>query len=67
VLIQRNTINEKIRYIKMLEKNLEEMKNKIVVQDDESFKSHKTELNKLETLLNEKVEQLAAEFEGLKK
>lgn len=34
ILIQRNNVNEKIRYIKMLEKNLEEMRNKIVMQDD---------------------------------
>lgn len=47
ILIQRNSVNEKIRYIKMLEKNLEDMKTKIVVQDDESDKKHKTAISKL--------------------
>jgi hypothetical protein len=34
VLVQRNDINEKIRYTKLLEKNLEEMKRKLILQDD---------------------------------
>ena len=35
VLVQRNDINEKIRYTKLLEKNLEDMKRKLVLQDDD--------------------------------
>ena len=31
ILIQRNQVNEKIRYIKLLEKNLEDMKSRIVM------------------------------------
>ena len=52
ILIQRNNVNEKVRYIKMLEKNLEDMRNKIVIQDDENEKKHKAEIAKMEIFLN---------------
>lgn len=51
----------------MLEKSLEDMKNKIVIQDDESDKKYKTEIVKLEALLNDQIDELSQNFENFKK
>jgi hypothetical protein len=40
VLVQRNDLNEKNRYNKILEKNLEEMKRKLVMQEDDDNRKY---------------------------
>lgn len=47
VLVQRNDLAEKNRYNKILEKNLEEMKRKLVIQEDDDNRKYEAELNKL--------------------
>ena len=47
VLVQRNHLNEKSRYNKILEKNLEEMKRKLIIQEDEDGRRFEEENREL--------------------
>lgn len=58
VLVQRNDVNEKIRYTKLLEKNLEDMKRKLVMQDDDENRKHELELKNLAQEKQLKIDQL---------
>ena len=67
ILVQRNQVNEKIRYIKLLEKSLEDMRLRIIIEDDENKKRYEHHLSRLETKLNSEIDELSSEFEKLKK
>ena len=56
ILVQRNQVNEKIRYIKLLEKSLEDMKLRIIIEDDDNKKRYDHHLSKLEAKLNSEID-----------
>jgi hypothetical protein len=47
VLVQRNDVNERNRYNKMLEKHLEEMRRKLVMQEEDDARRYEGEANAL--------------------
>lgn len=67
VLVQRNDLNEKNRYNKILEKNLEEMKRKLVMQEDDDSKRYEAEVNELVKSKDKIITGLNNAFEELKK
>lgn len=66
VLVQRNDLAEKNRYNKILEKNLEEMRRRLVIQEDDDNRRYEAELNKLAKEKEEIIAQLTAEFDALR-
>lgn len=66
MLVQRNDVNEKNRYTKLLEKNLEEMKRKLVLQDDDESRRYDAEMKEFTEEKQKKIDSLNAEFDQLK-
>lgn len=62
VLVQRNDLAEKNRYNKILEKNLEEMKRKLVIQEDDDSRRFEAELSRLAAEKDTVVAFLTSQF-----
>lgn len=60
VLVQRNDLAEKNRYNKILEKNLEEMRRRLVIQEDDDNRRYEAELNKLAKEKEDVISQLTS-------
>lgn len=66
VLVQRNDLAEKNRYNKILEKNLEEMKRKLVIQEDDDNRRFEAELAHLTKEKDQAIAELTQQFEALR-
>lgn len=63
VLVHRNDLAERNRYNKILEKNLEEMKRKLVIQEDDDNRRFEAELTRLASEKDRTIASLTTQFE----